>query len=90
MSKFAKLSHIDTQNDFALLMETNGRVQAVGVSKVGREWVRWFTKQPTAQFQTLADVFPLLGDQISVSENRRATRDDRAAFGNAVKQLPQR
>lgn len=83
MNDFMRLVHLGTNNVFALLLDMNGKIEVAGVSRLGKDWERWFREQPAGMFQSLDDVLMVVGDDVAVAESRKATRADRSAFAAA-------
>ncbi len=73
MSRYAIITHLDSTQQFAVLIETPNGVDTIGVSAQGKEWEKWADALPTADRRTIEDLTATLGGHLVVDGPKELT-----------------
>lgn len=77
MKKVAFIKNIDS-GKFAVLVETDGGVDAIGTSPHGKEWSSWVDALPFRERRRIEDILWSLSEAQTVDGPRTPTRLERA------------
>ena len=77
MNKVAFIKNIDN-GKFAVLVETDGGVDAIGTSPHGKEWSSWVDALPFRERRRIEDILWSLSEAQTVDGPRTPTRLERA------------
>jgi hypothetical protein len=77
MNKVAFVKNIDS-GKFAVLVETDGGVDAIGTSPHGKEWSSWVDALPFRERRRIEDILWSLSEAQTVDGPRTPTRLERA------------
>ena len=80
MSRYAIISHLDSADRFAVLVEGSDGVDTYGISKQGKEWELWADSLPPAKRDTIEELLTTLGGHLSVQGPSSVTRTLTAEF----------
>lgn len=76
MKAIAKINNLDGTK-FALLVERDEGVDAIGLSDHGNEWATWVDMLPSRDRRLISDILWSVGDRFPVDGPRVPTRAER-------------
>lgn len=80
MSRYAIISHLDSTDRFAVLVEGSDGVDTYGISKQGKEWELWADSLPAAKRNTIEELLTTVGSHLLVQGPSSVTRTLNAEF----------
>ncbi len=86
MARYAIVTHLDSSQRFAILVEDQSGVDTIGISKQGKEWEQWADALPEAERQTIEKILRTLGSHFSVDGPKQLTEALKADFASLAAQ----
>lgn len=80
MARYAVVTHLDSAQRFVVLIEDNGTVDTIGISKQGKEWERWADALPEKNRSTIEQLTVSLGPQVTIDGPSKLTTALRVEF----------
>ena len=84
MSRYIEVTHLDTAERFAILIETTEGVDTYGASPLGQEWERWIDNRPPKTRRTLEQLLDTLGHHLAIDGPNPLTKAKKLEFQNLV------
>jgi hypothetical protein len=84
LSRYAEVTHLDSSERFAILVEGKDGVDTYGVSPQGKEWERWADSLPPKRRNTLEKMLDTLGHHLMIDGPNQLTRAKKLEFQNLV------
>lgn len=80
MAQYAIVTHLDSSQRFAILIDSEKGVDSIGISAQGKEWERWADALPESRRRTISDVLKTLGDHFSIDGPKTLTSTLKVEF----------
>lgn len=80
MNRYAIITHLDSSQRFAILVENADDIDTIGVSAQGKEWEAWADALPPKNRRRLEQLLTTVGPQFSIEGPAKLSKTQREEF----------